>query len=101
MAYRWGTEVDCMTCCKLLGLKPVIDKETGGQTFEPDRDRKNLTTEYDLVVVDECSMINAGLRPSSLQQVIQSTSVPQRYAIACKTLVALLLSAVRAIGRPS
>ncbi|MEO1394984.1 MAG: AAA family ATPase [Cyanobacteria bacterium J06634_5] len=59
MAYRWGTEVDCMTCCKLLGLKPVIDKETGGQKFEPDRDRKNLTTEYDLVVVDECSMINA------------------------------------------
>ncbi len=58
MAYRWGCEVDCMTCCKLLGLRPVIDKETGGQKFEPDRDRKNLTTEYDLVVVDECSMIN-------------------------------------------
>ncbi|KPQ37710.1 MAG: exodeoxyribonuclease V [Phormidesmis priestleyi Ana] len=58
MAYRWGCEVDCMTCCKLLGLKPVIDKETGGQKFEPDRDRKNLTTEYELVVVDECSMIN-------------------------------------------
>ena len=37
MAYRWGCEVDCMTCCKLLGLKPVIDKETGGQKFEPDR----------------------------------------------------------------
>ncbi|MGB3790203.1 MAG: AAA family ATPase [Phormidesmis sp.] len=59
MAYRWGSEVDCMTCCRLLGLKPVIDKETGGQKFEPDRDRKDLTTEYDLVVVDECSMINA------------------------------------------
>ncbi|MEL6470501.1 MAG: AAA family ATPase [Cyanobacteria bacterium J06623_4] len=58
MAYRWGCEVDCMTCCKLLGLKPVIDKESGRQKFEPDRDRKNLTTEYDLVVVDECSMIN-------------------------------------------
>ncbi|MBE9061413.1 ATP-dependent RecD-like DNA helicase [cf. Phormidesmis sp. LEGE 11477] len=61
MAYRWGCEVDCMTCCKLLGLKPVIDKETGGQKFEPDRDRKNLTTEYDLVVVDECSMINVDM----------------------------------------
>ncbi|MGB7086740.1 MAG: AAA family ATPase [Phormidesmis sp.] len=58
MAYRWGCEVDCMTCCKLLGLKPVINKETGGQTFEADQGRKNLTTEYDLVVVDECSMIN-------------------------------------------
>ena len=61
MAYRWGCEVDCMTCCRLLGLKPVIDKETGGQKFEPDRDRKNLTTEYDLVVVDECSMINVDM----------------------------------------
>ena len=58
MAYRWGCEVDCMTCCKLLGLKPIIDKETGGQKFEPDQGRKNLTTNYDLVVVDECSMIN-------------------------------------------
>ncbi|EDX83710.1 hypothetical protein S7335_1407 [Synechococcus sp. PCC 7335] len=61
MAYRWGCEVDCMTCCRLLGLKPVIDKETGGQKFEPDHNRKNLTTEYDLVVVDECSMINVDM----------------------------------------
>ena len=61
MAYRWGCEVDCMTCCRLLGLKPVIDKETGGQKFELDRDRKNLTTEYDLVVIDECSMINVDM----------------------------------------
>ena len=58
MAYRWSCEVDCMTCCRLLGLKPAIDRETGKQRFEPDRGRKNLTTEYDLVVVDECSMVN-------------------------------------------
>lgn len=78
MAYRWGCEVDCMTCCKLLGLRPVIDKETGGQKFEPDRDRKNLTTEYDLVVVDECSMINQemwDLLINSVSQLTQGTKL--------------------------
>jgi ATP-dependent exoDNAse (exonuclease V) alpha subunit len=77
MAYRWGCEVDCMTCCKLLGLKPVIDKETGGQTFEPDRDRKNLTTEYDLVVVDECSMINEEMWTLLVNSVSRLTDTTQ------------------------
>ncbi len=77
MAYRWGCEVDCMTCCKLLGLKPVIDKETGGQKFEPDRDRKNLTTEYDLVVVDECSMINQEMWALLVNSVSNFTSGTQ------------------------
>ncbi|WP_322743786.1 ATP-dependent DNA helicase [Vasconcelosia minhoensis] len=58
MAHRWGLEADCMTCCRLLGLRPAIDKETGKQRFEPDRERKNLATDYALVIVDECSMIN-------------------------------------------
>ena len=77
MAYRWGCEVDCMTCCKLLGLKPVIDKETGGQKFEPDRDRKNLTTEYDLVVVDECSMINEEMWTLLVNSVSKFTQTTQ------------------------
>jgi ATP-dependent exoDNAse (exonuclease V) alpha subunit len=77
MAYRWGCEVDCMTCCKLLGLKPVIDKETGGQTFEPDRDHKNLTTEYDLVVVDECSMINEEMWTLLVNSVSRLTDTTQ------------------------
>ncbi len=58
MAQRWKLKVDCMTCCKLLGLKPTIDKDTGTQTFTPDRNRESLITRYALVVVDECSMIN-------------------------------------------
>ncbi len=58
MADRWHLDVDCMTCCRLLGLQPEVDKETGLQTFAVDRKRRNLLTRYDLVVVDECSMIN-------------------------------------------
>lgn len=59
MAQRWKLEVDCMTCCKLLGLQPTIDKDTGNQRFTLDRSRDSLLDRYALVVVDECSMINA------------------------------------------
>ena len=58
MAYRWSLNVDCMTCCRLLGLQPTIDKETGVQKFTRDRKKKGLIHYYKLVVVDECSMIN-------------------------------------------
>ena len=58
MAFRWDLDVDCMTCCRLLGLQPVIDKETGVQKFTRDRKKKGLINYYRLVVVDECSMIN-------------------------------------------
>ncbi|MCM1982802.1 ATP-dependent DNA helicase [Lyngbya confervoides] len=58
MADRWDLAVDCMTCCRLLGLRPVIDKDTGQQNFTADSQRKALIHYYRLVVVDECSMIN-------------------------------------------
>jgi energy-coupling factor transporter ATP-binding protein EcfA2 len=58
MAAQWQLEVDCLTCCKLLGLKPVIDTGTGEQLFEPVSDQLNQMSDYRLVVVDECSMIN-------------------------------------------
>ncbi len=58
MAFRWNLDVDCMTCCRLLGLQPVIDKETGLQKFTNDKKKQGLIHYYDLVVVDECSMIN-------------------------------------------
>ena len=58
MAFHWDLDVDCMTCCRLLGLQPVIDKETGVQKFTRDRKKKGLINYYRLVVVDECSMIN-------------------------------------------
>ena len=58
MASHWGLEIDCMTCCKLLGLRPVIDEQTGTQVFQPERHQDSQIDRYDFVVVDECSMIN-------------------------------------------
>lgn len=58
MSDRWGLGIDCMTCCKLLGLRPVIDDQTGKQVFRPDRKQDSQIDRYHLVVVDECSMIN-------------------------------------------
>jgi len=58
MATHWDLKVDCLTCCRLLGLQPTIDKETGQQKFTSDRKGKRLINRYRLVVVDECSMIN-------------------------------------------
>ena len=58
MSDRWGHDVDCLTCCKLLGLKPVIDTSSGEQLFESVSDQFNQVPEYRLVIVDECSMIN-------------------------------------------
>ena len=59
MVDRWGLGIDCLTCCKLLGLKPEIDHATGKQVFRPDFKGENSFDAYDLIVVDECSMINA------------------------------------------
>lgn len=58
MATQWELGVDCMTCCKLLGLRPDIDPKTGTQIFKPDSDSEDHFDRYDLVVVDEASMIN-------------------------------------------
>jgi exodeoxyribonuclease-5 len=58
MANRWELGVDCMTCCKLLGLKPEIDQTTGKQVFRPDTDSEDYFNRYRLIVVDEASMIN-------------------------------------------
>lgn len=61
MAAQWELEIDCMTCCKLLGLRPEIDSASGKQVFKPDPDSENHIDRYQLVVVDEASMINEEL----------------------------------------
>jgi ATP-dependent exoDNAse (exonuclease V) alpha subunit len=61
MAARWRLSLDAMTCCKLLGLRPVIDEDTGKQIFQPDRKQRSQIDRYRLVVVDECSMVNGEL----------------------------------------
>lgn len=58
MAAQWDLAIDCMTCCKLLGLKPEIDQTTGKQVFKPDPGSENHLDRYQLVIVDEASMIN-------------------------------------------
>ena len=58
MANRWSLDVDAITCCKLLGLKPDIDNATGKQVFKPDPGSENTFDRYRLVIVDEASMIS-------------------------------------------
>lgn len=58
MAHFWGLDIDCMTCCQLLALKPVIDDESGKQVFRSDRKQARQIDRFRLVIVDECSMIN-------------------------------------------
>jgi len=58
MADRWELGVDAMTCCKLLGMRPMIDDKTGKQLFQRDPDKDSEIENYQLVIVDECSMIN-------------------------------------------
>ena len=61
MAAQWRLELDAMTCCKLLGLRPVINEENGKQIFQLDRQQANQIERYRLVIVDECSMVNEEL----------------------------------------
>ena len=61
MVADWGLQVNCLTCCQLLGLRPRIDPDTGEQEFVPDKDQHNSFSAYGLVVVDECSMVNQNL----------------------------------------
>lgn len=61
MADQWGLEIDAMTCCKLLGLRPVINEEDGKQMFQLDRKQASQIDRYRLVIVDECSMVNEEL----------------------------------------
>jgi hypothetical protein len=61
MVAEWGLGVECQTCAKLLALTPKIDRETGLQVFEPDWDLESTVQDYDLIIVDECSMISQDL----------------------------------------
>ena len=70
MARQMGFEdsVECLTCTKILGLKPQIDKD-GKQEFVSDRDKEPTVTDYKVVVVDECSMLGADLFNRLLREV--------------------------------
>ena len=58
MVKEWGLGVDCKTAASLLGLKPVRDRKTGLEIFKPDRKGSRNSSFYDLLVVDEASMVS-------------------------------------------
>ncbi|MGF1458329.1 MAG: ATP-dependent RecD-like DNA helicase [Leptolyngbyaceae cyanobacterium] len=61
MAEQWQLNIDAMTCCTLLGLRPVINEDTGNQEFQLDRKQDSQVDRFDLIIVDECSMVNEEL----------------------------------------
>lgn len=60
MAKQAGLEVDCHTCSTLLGLTPDYD-EQGKLIFVQSDNGDSLIDGYDLVVIDECSMISINM----------------------------------------
>jgi ATP-dependent exoDNAse (exonuclease V) alpha subunit len=78
MAARWRLEVDAMTCCKLLGLRPVVNEEDGKQVFQIDQKHRSQFDRYRLVIVDECSMVNEelwGLLVNAVSNLYHSTQI--------------------------
>lgn len=61
MVERWQLGIECVTCAKLLGLKPSINTETGQEEFKKAYGEEATIQAYSLVVVDECSMIGEEL----------------------------------------
>ena len=61
MMLRWGINIECMTVCQLLGLRPKINPKTGKQEFKIDPTVDNSIAAFDLIICDECSMVNIEL----------------------------------------
>ena len=61
MTARWGLSVECVTCAKLLGLRPVINRETGREEFKKSYTEDSVIQGYDIVIVDEASMVSEDL----------------------------------------
>lgn len=68
MVNRWELGIECITCAKLLGLKPSICFETGKQEFKKGYGEECTAQNYDLIVVDEASMINEELYQYLLEE---------------------------------
>ncbi len=58
MVDRWGLGIECQTCARLLGLKPRIDAD-GNQYFEPDSKEDSTIGDFDLIIIDEASMVGS------------------------------------------
>jgi ATP-dependent exoDNAse (exonuclease V) alpha subunit len=56
------TGEEAITIAKMLGLRPKIDQTTGKEIYTRDPDAKTINLEnYDLVILDETSMIGSEL----------------------------------------
>lgn len=61
MTMQWGLNVECVTCAKLLGLRPIINRETGKEEFKKNYAEDSVIQDYAIVVVDEASMVSEDL----------------------------------------
>ena len=61
LADKAGPFIDCQTVHSLLGCRKNYNEDTGEIEFLPDPDREQIKR-YEVVVVDECSMIGDRLR---------------------------------------
>lgn len=56
------TNTEAITIAKMLGIRPKIDQKTGKEVYVPDPETKSPNLEnYDLVILDEASMIGSDL----------------------------------------
>ncbi len=63
------TGEEAITIAKMLGLRPKIDQTTGKEIYTRDSDAKTINLEnYDLVILDETSMIGSELMALLSQQ---------------------------------
>ncbi len=58
MGQNQGVDIKATTVAKLLKLQPVIDINTGKQEFEVNQERELELTDYDVIILDEYSMLN-------------------------------------------
>ncbi len=59
MVDRWQLGIDCITCAKLLALRPKIDFKTGKEYFEKAYGEDSQIDAYSIVVIDEASMVSS------------------------------------------
>lgn len=56
-----GFEVDCYTLHSILGLGAGVDEDSGKQKFDAQSNDKRPIEKYDVIWIDECSMIDSSL----------------------------------------
>lgn len=75
MAKSQGLEVDCKTTYSLLGLKEQTDKLTGQKSYARDKKEVAQHLKYNIMVVDEASMLNKALREEVLKASQQGVKI--------------------------